>query len=83
MKVDFREGELVSLRGVSSAARQARERKGLSQEEAARRLGATMPQLQQAENQPHRSLFNLRKRMLERFTGFTLDGPYYKIKRKA
>ena len=76
------EGQVVSLRDILEIVKQARERHGLSPEEVARDLGVPALMIKQAENQPLRGRFRLRRKMLEQLTGYTLEGPYYRLARK-
>ena len=76
------EGQVVSLQDILELVKQAREQHGLSAEEVARDLGVPALLVEQAENQPLRGRFRLRRKMLEQLTGYTLKGPYYQIIRK-
>jgi ribosome-binding protein aMBF1 (putative translation factor) len=83
MKHALADGHYVSTRDLSDAVREARRLNGASMEQAADALGVSADKIDQAESQPYRALFKLRRKMLERFAGYTLDGPYYRIKRKG
>ena len=76
------EGQVVSLRDILEIVTQARTQHGLSREDVARDLGVSPQMIKQAENQPLRGRFRLRRKMLEQLTGFTLEGPYYRLARK-
>ena len=76
------EGQVVSLHDILEIVKQARKRRGLSPEDVARDLGVPARMVEQAENQPLRGRFRLRRRMLEQLTGYTLKGPYYRLARK-
>ena len=76
------EGQIVSLRDILEIVKQARKQHGLSPEEVARDLGVPPLLVEQAENQPLRGRFRLRRKMLEQLTGYTLEGPYYQVTRK-
>ena len=82
LAVDLTEGQLVSLGELARAVRQARVQQGLSPEQVAHSLGTSLKAVRHAEEQPLRHCFRLRRRMLERLTGYTLDGPYYMFTRK-
>lgn len=73
-------GRLLSAAELAQAARQARQFAGLSQEQAARRLGVSQATLSQAECAPRRSLQALRRRMIgELSAGLQVNGPYYVV----
>lgn len=78
----FEDGQYVRLSELPHMAQRARQASGLSYQQAAQDLGTSEVQVEKAESQPYRSLFKLRRRMLERFTGYTLEGPFYRVKRK-
>ncbi len=80
--VDLTEGRLVSHRELAQVVQQAREQQGLSPEQVASTLGISPKAVRHAEEQPLRHCFRLRRKMLERLTGYTLDGPYYMFTRK-
>lgn len=79
----FEDGQLIKRTDIPLLVKEMREQKGLSTAHIARDLGVPEPSITQAEAQPHRALFKLRKRILERFTGYTLDGPFYRVRRKT
>ena len=74
-------GHIITERQLARLAKQAREFAGISQTEAARRLGVAQPTIAQAENAPGRKLTELRRRMISEFgLGYETAGPYYIIK---
>ena len=79
----FEEGQLIKRTDIPLLVKEIREQTGLSTAHIARDLGVPEPSVTQAEEQPHRALFKLRKRILEQFTGYTLDGPFYRVRRKS
>ncbi len=77
-------GRLLTASELAQAARQARRDAGLSQREAARRLGVAQATLAQAESAPRRSLQALRARMVaELSTGMEVSGPYFVVKHRG
>ena len=77
-------GRLLTESELAQAARQARHDAGLSQREAARRLGVAQATLAQAESAPKRSLQALRTRMVaELSAGMEVSGPYFVIKQRG
>jgi len=68
---------------LGSLAKQARERAKKTKEEAACELGVKRTSVQLAEENPEQSLFQLRKRIVERYSGFEVVGPVYYLKKKA
>ncbi len=77
----MREGEAVTGEELARLAKQSREQAGKTRQQAADELGVSWPSIFQAEEEPHRSLVELRRRMLERYAGFTVEGPVYRLKR--
>lgn len=78
----FQSGRLIKASDLSEVVKEVREQEGLSHRELADALRITEPAVHEAEKQSQRARFRLRKRIIERYTGFTLDGPYYRLKRK-
>lgn len=83
INLGINDGDYITLRDITRIVRRARNESGLSENQAAQELGVKVRSVKQAEGQPHRDMLRLRRRILERFTGFTLDGPYYQIRRKV
>jgi len=72
----YREQDLADL------ARQIRVKAGKSQKEVAIELGVSAPAVSNAESKPERSLFQLRKRIIEKYSDFKLLGPDYHLVKK-
>ncbi len=49
---------------------------------AARELGVSKPAVVQAENNPEKSFFKLRKRIIEKYSPYKLVGPVYWLEEK-
>ena len=75
------EGPFVRASALPDAVRHLREERGLSRRDAAEAVGASAEEVAGAE---HRltAAFRLRKRLVEALTGYTLDGPYYRLRRR-
>ncbi len=77
-------GHLLTASELAQAAQEARHSSGLSQQEAARRLGVAQATLAQAESAPKRSLQALRTRMVEELSaGMEVSGPYFVVKHRG
>ncbi len=77
-------GHLLTASELAQAAQEARHSSGLSQQEAARRLGVAQATLAQAESAPKRSLQALRSRMVaELSAGMEVSGPYFVVKHRG
>ena len=77
-------GHLLTAWELAQAAQEARHSSGLSQQEAARRLGVAQATLAQAESAPKRSLQALRTRMVaELSAGMEVSGPYFVVKHRG
>ena len=77
-------GHVAPESDLGRLAKEARIDAGVSQAEAARRLGVSQPVIAQAENEPKRSLTALRLRMIAELSGgYEFVGPYFICKRKA
>ena len=77
-------GRLLTESELAQAAQEARHFAGLSQQQAARRLGVAQATLAQAESAPKRSLRALRRRMVaELSAGLQVQGPYFVVKHQG
>ena len=64
-------------------ARAARAEVGITQEEAAERLGVSKPSISRAENRPGGRYLNLQRRMIEELAGWMLRGPLWEVTKEA
>lgn len=71
--------EFLNEEGLSQLAKKAREDKGLTQALAAKILNVQQPTLAQAENNPKRKLTKLRIRIIQEFTGYKVEGPFFMV----
>jgi DNA-binding XRE family transcriptional regulator len=69
--------KILDDRKLAALARKFREAAGKTQGEAARELKVSRPAIVQAENDPEKSFFSLRKRIIEKYSQFKLVGPAY------
>jgi DNA-binding XRE family transcriptional regulator len=67
---------------VAALAKKFREAAGKNRAEAARDLEVSRPSVFYAEEAPERKLSLLRKRIIERYSDFTIDGPVYLLRKK-
>lgn len=71
---------LVAPKDLGDEVRRLRARTGLSADEAAARLGVDVETIERAEGSSFGLMVRVRKHILERLTGYTIDGPYYRIR---
>jgi DNA-binding XRE family transcriptional regulator len=74
MAQQIQENDLAAL------AKRLREAAGKTRAQAAREMKVAQTSVFHAEESPEQSLFKLRKRMIERYSSFTLSGPVYFLK---
>jgi DNA-binding XRE family transcriptional regulator len=77
----MRHSQTVAAKALAALAKQAREKAGKTRQQAADDMGVSWASIFQAEEEPHRSLFELRRRMLERYARITAEGPLYRLRR--
>ncbi|MEM8601326.1 MAG: helix-turn-helix transcriptional regulator [Bacteroidota bacterium] len=70
----------MPARELGTELRRLRKREGLSIEEAADRVGLDVSEVERAETVGLGLLFRLRKRLFKRVGGYTLEGPYYRLR---
>ena len=76
------ERDILDERRLAALARQFREAAGKTQGEAASELRVSRPAIVQAENDPEKSFFKLRKRIIEKYSSFKVVGPAYWLEKK-
>lgn len=76
------DGQTVTKADLCQLAKQARTGAGKTQAEAAEDFSVSQPTVAQAENDPDRYLFDLRQRMLERYAGLTVEGPFWRLRKQ-
>ena len=74
--------EVLNEIELAALARQFREHAGKTQGEVARELRVSRPAIVQAENEPKKSFFKLRKRIIEKYSTFKVVGPAYWLEKK-
>ena len=67
--------EILTDADLAALAKRCRKKAGKSQLDAARELRVSKPSIAMAENSPRRSLFKLRKRIIEKYSTFKVVGP--------
>lgn len=68
--------------GLASFAKQCREAAGQNRAEAARALNVSRPAIFYAEEHPEKGFQLLRKRIIEQYSSFTVEGPVYVLRKK-
>lgn len=75
-------GKLITEEQLPGLASEFRERAGKTRAEAARELEVARPTVHQAEENPELSLFKLRRRLIETYSPYRLEGPFYRLVKK-
>lgn len=65
---------------LAALAKKCRESTGKNRAQVARELKVSRPAIFYAEEQPQKSLFELRKKIIESYSNFVVLGPEYRIK---
>src|SRR5262249_18352696 len=73
--------KLIEGSELASLAKQAREAAGKTRQQAATDMGVSWASIFQAEEEPQRSLVELRVRMIERYAGLRVEGPLFRLTR--
>ncbi|HTI69882.1 MAG TPA: hypothetical protein VMF06_07945 [Candidatus Limnocylindria bacterium] len=73
----YTEGDLATV------AKRHRIAAGKLQRDAAGELGVARPSVVFAENNPERNLLGLRKRMIEAYSSYRVEGPFYRLVKKS
>jgi hypothetical protein len=77
----MRANQIVNAEQLAALAKQAREKAGRTRQQSADDMDVAWASIFQAEEEPHRSLVELRRRMLERYAGLTVEGPVYRLRK--
>ena len=72
----------VTEKDLAALAMKYRVAAGKNRAAAARELGVARPSLIQAEDSPKKSLFKLRKRIIEKYSTYKVVGPVYWLEKK-
>jgi DNA-binding XRE family transcriptional regulator len=72
----------MSERELAAFAKKCRKAAGKTRAQAARELDVSNPSVFQAEESPDRSMFKLRKRLIEKYSSFRVRGPVYLLEGK-
>ena len=74
--------ETLDDAGLAALAKRCRLASGKSRAQAARELGVSVPAIYYAEENLEQSMTLLRKRLVETYSGFTVDGPVFLVRKK-
>ncbi|MBA4150151.1 MAG: helix-turn-helix domain-containing protein [Verrucomicrobia bacterium] len=74
--------EFVTEVQLAPLAKKFREAAGKNRAEAARELRVSRPSIIHAEEFPEKSLFKLRKRLIEQYSDYRITGPIFILERK-
>ena len=75
-------GGVLSESQLAALAKQFRQAAGKTRAEAARDMGVKHPSIFHAEESPEQSFLKLRKRMIEKYSPFKVEGPGFWLKPK-
>jgi hypothetical protein len=67
----------VSAAELASLAKNARQATRKTRQQAAEDMGVSWTSIFQAEEEPKRSLLGLRRRMIKRYAGLNVEGPFF------
>ncbi len=76
------EGEEIEEVRLAALAKQAREAAGKNRAEAARELRVARQSIIYAEDDPQKSFFKLRKRIIEKYSDYKVVGPIYYLQKR-
>lgn len=74
--------QLVTERKLAALAKRFRRGAGKTRSQAGRELKVSHVSIHRAEENPDISLFKLRCRMIERYSGFKIVGPFFRLEQK-
>lgn len=77
-----KEPKTVDDAGLAALAKQCREATSKNRAQAARDLEVSRPAIFYAEEHPHKGFQLLRKRIIETFSDYRVDGPVYLVRKK-
>lgn len=81
MESIIQDQRMLTIHELGDLMRFIRDEKELTVEEIAEALSVDVEQVRKAETHYYGVMLRLRKRVLEEFTGYTLKGPFYQIRR--
>jgi hypothetical protein len=73
---------VISESELGALAKAQRESANVTRAQAARDLGVSFASLHQAEEDPTRSLTELRRRIIERYSHFKVVGPEFRLEKR-
>lgn len=68
--------------GLAALAKRCREDAGKTRAQAARELNVSRPAIFHAEEAPDQGMTLLRRRIIEAYSNYTVDGPVYVVRKK-
>jgi DNA-binding XRE family transcriptional regulator len=75
-------GQIVTEVQLAALAKQFREAAGKTRAAAARDMGVKHPSIFHAEETPEQSLLKLRKRIIEKYSPYKVEGPGFWLEKK-
>lgn len=72
----------VTANELAAAAKKFRIASGMNRAQAARALGVARQAVIYAEESPEKSFFKLRKRIIERYSTYTVIGPVFFLEKR-
>jgi DNA-binding XRE family transcriptional regulator len=75
-------GEVINEAQLAALAKQFREAAGKTRAEAARDMGVKQPSIFHAEESPEQSFLKLRRRMIEKYSPYKVEGPGFWLEKK-
>lgn len=74
--------EPLNEAALAAMAKQCREAAGKTRAQAARELNVSRPAVFHAEEDPSQGMTLLRKRIIETYSAFVVEGPVYVVRKK-
>lgn len=78
----MKEKGLLTEASLAKLAKRFRESAGRTRAEAAREMGVKHPSIFHAEESPGKSFFKLRKRLIETYSPYVVEGPVFLLKKR-
>lgn len=75
-------GEVINEAKLAALAKQFRKAAGKTRAAAARDMGVKQPSIFNAEENPEQSFLKLRRRMIEKYSPYMVEGPGFWLENK-
>ena len=79
---DMKKGNHLAEKDLAALAREYREKAGKTRAQAARDMCVSQTSIFHAEESPEQSLVKLRTRIIEAYSPFAVEGPFFLLRHK-